>query len=723
MSSTLASQSSRAGRKAVRMAQLFKLDSIFDGLISGRLCGERFEPETAQLILVLLERLEWIPDARQLASAMPHFPDCFELNQLRSALAILGYKSSEEAVKGHSLWRYPHGTVIEQNGLWLLAKDDRQPRLFRPSDVDEVSAPIDPNKTYRLARFERTAATDDDHYSSWTSRLLGRFTPELRLLIALTFLSGLSAILIAFGITTLFDTVIPTRNYATLAGILLGLGAVFVFDFKFRRIRAEVVGRVSGRLEYVLGGALLDKLLRLPTVMLSGSSLGDQMARLRQFESIRDLFGGPVVVLMLELPMALLLLLTVAIIAWPLAVMLAAYAVIFGTIAFLLAPAIRRASQNQSISQGKLNRVVLEVLEQRHRIGRDGLAPIWLGRVETHVRELGQARRRSMSLSRWLDALSQASLPLAAGSVIGVGALFVIYGTLTGGALIAATILSWRLFAPVQQGLVLLPKLQNVLSLFKQIDGLMRLPEEESGSEQGNEAIGAKGNIAAKGLVLRYPKSIAPALVGVQFSIPHGAFFTVSGASGAGKTTLLKVLAGQLQPQAGAVLFNDTNLSQMSRSFRARNIAYVSQSPLYIYGSVAQNLRLSDPTADDAQLMSILSELGLADWIDSLPDGIDTRLDPSLDRAMLSASVLSSLAVAQALLTHPAVLLMDEAVGSMDSALESHLLAALEARRDRMTSVLVTHRPSLIRRSDRTILLNSGAAQVLETNKEQRQAS
>ena len=328
-----------------------------------------------------------------------------------------------------------------------------------------------------------------------------------------------------------------------------------------------------------------------------------------------------------------------------------------------------------------------------------------------------------MSLSRWLDALSQGGLPLAAGSVIGVWALFVIYGTLTGGALIAATILSWRLFAPVQQGLVLLPKLQNVLSLFKQIDGLMRLPEEESGSEQGNEAIGAKGNIAAKGLVLRYPKSIAPALVGVQFSIPHGAFFTVSGASGAGKTTLLKVLAGQLQPQAGAVLFNDTNLSQMSRSFRARNIAYVSQSPLYIYGSVAQNLRLSDPTADDAQLMSILSELGLADWIDSLPDGIDTRLDPSLDRAMLSASVLSSLAVAQALLTHPAVLLMDEAVGSMDSALESHLLAALEARRDRMTSVLVTHRPSLIRRSDRTILLNSGAAQVLETSKEQRQAS
>ena len=116
----------------------------------------------------------------------------------------------------------------------------------------------------------------------------------------------------------------------------------------------------------------------------------------------------------------------------------------------------------------------------------------------------------------------------------------------------------------------------------------------------------------------------------------------------------------------------------MSRSFRARNISYVSQSPLYIYGSVAQNLRLSDPTADDAQLMSILTELGLADWIDSLPDGIDTRLDPSLDRAMLSASVLSSLAVAQALLTHPAVLLMDEAVGSMDSALESHLLAALE---------------------------------------------
>ncbi|MEO1025564.1 MAG: ATP-binding cassette domain-containing protein [Pseudomonadota bacterium] len=723
MSAVSAPYPSGSGRKGVRMAQLFKLDAIFDGLTSGRLCGQKFDPETAQIILILLERLEWIPDARQLASALPHFPSRFSINQLRSTLSVLGFKSTEETVKGNSLRRYPNGTVIEKNGLWLLEKNDQSHRLFRPSDDDEETETIVPNKAYRLAWFERASHTDDVSPGSWTGRLLGRFTPELRLLIALTFLSGLSAILIAFGITTLFDTVIPTRNYATLAGILLGLGAVFVFDFTFRSIRADIVGRVSGRLEYVLGGALLDKLMGLPAVMLSGSSLGDQMARLRQFESIRDLFGGPVVVLMLELPLALLLLLTVAIIAWPLAAMLAAYAVVFATIAFLLAPAIRRASQNQSMAQSKLNRVVLEVLEQRHRIGRDGLAPIWLGRVDAHVRDLAHARRRAMSLSRWLDGLSQASLPMAAGSVIGVGALFVIQGSLTGGSLIAATILSWRLFAPVQQGLVLLPKLQNVLGLFKQIDALMRMPEEESGSEQGNDTGGTQGNLVAKSLVLRYPKSIAPALAGVQFSIPHGAFFTVSGPSGAGKTTLLKVLAGQLQPQVGAVLFNDTNLSQMSRAFRARNIAYVSQSPLYIYGSVAQNLRLSDPTADDDQLISILNELGLTDWIESLPNGIDTRLDPSIDHSMLPASVMSSLAVAQALLTQPAVLLMDEAAGSMDSVLEEHLLAALEARRATMTSVLVTHRPSLIRRSDKAILLNAGAAQVVETQKEPRQAS
>jgi ABC-type bacteriocin/lantibiotic exporter with double-glycine peptidase domain len=195
------------------------------------------------------------------------------------------------------------------------------------------------------------------------------------------------------------------------------------------------------------------------------------------------------------------------------------------------------------------------------------------------------------------------------------------------------------------------------------------------------------------------------------------------GASGSGKTTLLRVLSGQIVPQAGAVLFNDLNLTQLSSGFRARNIAYVSQQPLFIYGSIAQNLRLVDPFAEDQKLLSVLDEMGLGPWVSGLPDGIDTRLDPTVDGALLSSSVLTSLSVAQALLSAPRVLLLDEPAGNMDVELETKLVEALERRRGQMTSVVVTYRPSLIHRADKVIILNAGTAVMRDTAELARQVS
>lgn len=717
-----------AKRTEERAEQIFELDTLYDGLVSGRLCGQAFEPETAQLLLVLLERLDWIPDARRLAGALPHFPDGFGVNEVRSTLATLGFESTHSEMVGSRLVASPLETVINDDaGLWLLRQNsDGRAFLVRPQEIGEQTRDIAKRKRYGVSHFRSMAAVAElapmRAQQSWVGETINRFAPELRLLLFLTFLSGCTAILIAFGITTIFDTVIPTRNFATLAGILVGLCLVFAFDVAFRRIRADIVGRVSGRLEYILGGALLGKLLRLPMPMLTGVSLSDQLARLRQFESVRDLFGGPVVLLMLELPLALLLLVAVAIIAWPLALLLTIYIAVFSFLAFMLSPAVRRETRKQGAAQSILNRVVLEVLEQRQQIGREGLAPIWINKIDGRVQDLVHARRRLTNLSRWLDAMSQSSLPLAAASVIGVGAALVIQGTLSGGSLVAATILTWRLFAPVQQGLLLLPKLQDVARLFQQIDALMRIPDEENGSER-QQRQSRDGHLATRGVVLRHPKSIAPVLMGVQLDIPHGTFVAVTGRSGSGKTTLLRVLSGQVVPQAGAVLFNDLNLTQLSRGFRARNIAYVSQKPLFIYGSVAQNLRLADPTADDEKLLSVLDELGLAAWIATLPKGINTRMDPSVDGAHLSASVLTGLSVAQALLTDPVVLLLDEPVGNMDALLEAKLIEALERRRGHMTSVVVTYRPSLIKRADKVIILNAGSAIMRDTADLERQAS
>ncbi len=715
--------------KRLAAERMFELDLLSDSLMSGRLCGQAVTPVTVELMLVLLERLEWTPQTRSLAGALPHFPAQFGLAEFRATLGNLGYKSTEQTLPGRSLRQCPPETLVcdARGDTWLIRNEGRRTLLIQPSEVRERRKPVRPAADYRCFQFEKP---DIDHGASlaatrgtsWVGDLMFRFAPELRLLVILTLMSGATAILIAFGITKIFDTVIPTRNTETLKGIILGLGLVFCADFSLRRIRAGIVGRISGRMEYLLGGALLGKLLRLPSSMFSGVSLSDQLQRLKQFETIRDLFGGPVALLLLEYPLVVLMLAAVAVIAWQLALILLALITVFVVLGFFIAPAVRRAGKQQTAAQSRFNRTLLELLSQRARIGREGLSDHWIAAIEQRVRDVARTRRQLNALTRWLDGLSQVSLPLSASLVIGFGAYLAMGGILTPGQLVASTILTWRLFAPVQQTLTLLPKLQDVRALFSQIDTLMKLPEEESGAT-GQLETRCLGHIETRGLVFRHPRSIAPTLIGVQLEIPHGALVALTGRSGSGKTTLLQVMAGQLAPQAGVVLLNALNLTQLSRDFRARNVAYVSQAPLFFFGSVAQNLRFADPAADDARLLEVLEEVGLGAWIATLPDGLNTRIDPDLDTGILTSSVRTCIAVAQAFLSNPAVLLLDEPAGGMDSTFESHLIAALERRRGTMTCVLVTHRPSLMRRTDSVIFLNAGNAVMRNTADLERAAS
>jgi ATP-binding cassette subfamily C protein/ATP-binding cassette subfamily C protein LapB len=127
--------------------------------------------------------------------------------------------------------------------------------------------------------------------------------------------------------------------------------------------------------------------------MFSGVAMSDQMARLRQFETIRDLFGGPVVLMLLEYPLIILMLVTIALMAWQLALILAGLIVVFLTIGIMIAPAVRRASRMQGVAQNRLNKTLLEILAHRHQIGREGLTDHWVVQTEQRLRDVTCARR------------------------------------------------------------------------------------------------------------------------------------------------------------------------------------------------------------------------------------------------------------------------------------------------------------------------------------------
>ncbi len=694
------------------LARVFKLDSLFDAMISGRLCGKKVDGGIAQILLVLLERIGWKPNVAELAHAMPHYPEHFGLAEIRSAMANLGYLSAIMPVLGSRLQLCPKCTLVcdETGELWLVRATNKGVELFQPGDLEQTKH-VQANALYRTIQFETRgfgSLTASNRGANWAGGVLFRFRSELATLFILTVFSGLIVILVAFGVKTVFDTIIPSRNTETLRAVIIGLGLVALAELMFRRIRANALSRVAGRIEYILGTTLFGKLMRLPAAMLTNASESEQFARFKQFETLREVFGGPIVLLVLELGVAALLLVAIAMIAWQLSLFLVGLALLFLVIAMALRPAIGRANGALSAAQSRFQAANSELFACRKSIRRRGLYDAFSERQRDALRSLIRARRKLSLEVRLLDSLALVSLPFAGASAIGVGALLVMQGSLSAGQLIAVTILTWRLFAPIQQVILVLPKLPELRRLLNQVDLFFKIPEEPKG-QPSDVTRPCRGDVAISNLVVRFPGAILPTLVGGEFKIPAGKLIAVTGPSGSGKSTLLRVLSGSLAPQSGVVMVDGLNVLQLSQGYRNRHIARVSQEPIIIFGTVAQNLRLAAPGASDAHIEEVLEELGLDTWVSTLSDGINTRIDPTTMTDVLSPGIRTLLSVAQALLADPAILLLDEPVGGLDAVREAYLVHALLSRRGKMTTFLVTHRPSLISQSDGLIYLEGGA--------------
>lgn len=691
-------------------------DAILDGLIAGSISGQPMDPQDAALLLGVLEKLGWPPDAGQLAGAMPYLIDRLKVPTLREVIRNLGFSCRMRQMPARLIPddETPRVLVGRDGRLWQLGFGARSlPEAVRLA-VGEM-----PAEQRRLRRFRSYTCIDfapgeaaldlgrSTTRESYVFENLMRFGPDLGLALLLTVFSGVLTVAFSIMVIFLFDLVVTGQQPGVITALLFAAGMLFALDLVFRGIKARLLGQVAGRFEYLLGGALFDKLLKLPRKMIDQAPISEQTVRLRELEGVRDVFAGPFTIVALELPVTLILLAVIAFLSPPLALVILGIVAVFVGATLCLVPSLVRRGAGLSRARNALTGLQMELIAKRTFIARNGLAWPWMAKAQRTVSAVVTARFRLSRAASALEALSYLFMPLSATSVIFLGAERAIAGALSGGELVAITMLTWRAVAPIQQGLLILPKTRDLLRLFRQVDAMMRFAEEENlpdVEKRDHQAFA----LTASNLFLRGPHAQVPTLAGVGLDIPAGLFVSVTGASGSGKSALLGVLSGQIQPQAGSVMLGDVSLAEMSHSARGSQIMLIPQQPMLIYGSLAQNLRFVDPLVSDAQIEAVLEEVGLARLLARLPEGAQSRIDPAVDTTLLSGGVRTAVAVAQALLKKPSVLMLDEASEDVDPIIDAAIVAALQRRRGGMTSLVVTHRPSIIRASDARLQIAQG---------------
>jgi ATP-binding cassette subfamily C protein LapB len=290
--------------------------------------------------------------------------------------------------------------------------------------------------------------------------------------------------------------------------------------------------------------------------------------------------------------------------------------------------------------------------------------------------------------------------------VIITGVYLITDGELSMGGLIACSMLSGRIMAPFGQLAGLITQYHNAQIALQSLEEVMSKPVERPEGAQFISREMFKGEIEFKNVTFAYPGAQMESLSDVSFKIKPGEHVAILGRVGSGKSTLQKLAMGLYQPTDGAILIDGIDLRQLDPSELRSRVGYVPQDVTLFYGSLRDNLNLSNTQVSDTAMVRAVEIANLAEYVNRHPQGFDMMIGERGDS--LSGGQRKSVALARGVINEAPLLLMDEPTGSMDhsteAAVKKHLAEFIKGR----TWLVVTHRNSLLEMVDRIIVLDNG---------------
>ena len=213
-------------------------------------------------------------------------------------------------------------------------------------------------------------------------------------------------------------------------------------------------------------------------------------------------------------------------------------------------------------------------------------------------------------------------------------------------------------------------------------------------------------SIVFEHVAFAYPLRGGDVLADVELELRPGETVALIGESGAGKSTLVSLLLGFTLPSSGRIRVGDVDLANVDPAAWRRRIAYVPQRPTLFRGTVADNIRLGEPTADDGRVRRAAELAGAHEFVSALPDGYDTLVGDA--ERQLSTGERRRIALARAFLRDAPLVLLDEPTADLDPARLALVSAAIERLRPGRTVFLVAHRPEVAAQADRIVRLVDG---------------
>ena len=665
--------------------------------------------DLAACLLPLLKSLGWKGDPRHVAESLPHFANDLDLTGLRNVMAHLNYSSRPERLTLESL---------DVRLLPCLFLPDGAPAMVVQKLADGHATVFDSSagisKTVPAADVKGTAyfftkLTPDAGAGrqGWFKGVLERFRPLFWQAFIVTLLLNIFSLSTPLFVMSVYDKVIATASIPMLVALSIGVAMALVADTVLREVRSRVLAFVGARLDNIMGNNIFQHILSLPPGFTERATIGAQVARIKDFESVREFFTGPLATVFMELPFAIFYFAIIGLLGGILALVPVIATFLFIILGFLVLPQVRKNVGIASRAGARRQEFLVETLGKMRAVKLGAGEHTWVARYREMSARAAYGGFQNGVFASLINLGANMLIMLSGLATIMIGVLGVIDGTMTIGGLIAAMMLVWRVLSPLQTGFTLIQRIEQVRGSIRQIDGLMQLKPERDPKAMVQPLKNVKGRISFSRVSLRYNNDADPALVGVSFEVEPGEVVAVTGRNGSGKSTILKLLLGLYAPQAGSIRIDAADIRQIDPVEMRHAMAYVPQVCNLYFGSISQNLRLANPTATNADIRWACEIADVWDQIMALPRGLETRVgDGSTDH--LPTSFVQQLSLARAYLKRAPIMLFDEPVNGLDFEGDRTFMQAVEVFRGQSTIFMVTHRPSHLRIADRILVFDGG---------------
>lgn len=290
--------------------------------------------------------------------------------------------------------------------------------------------------------------------------------------------------------------------------------------------------------------------------------------------------------------------------------------------------------------------------------------------------------------------------------VLWFGGSRVLDGSMSIGSLFALLLYLTWFFEPILQLSNVYNLMQAAIAALDKLFGLLDTTTDVPLPDEPVALPATSGRMRMDGVRFGYVPSV-PVIERLDLEIAPGERVAVVGETGAGKSTVAKLAVRFHDPDEGAVRLDDVDLRDLDPDDLRRHVVLVPQEGFLFSGTLAENLRYAQPGLDDDALMAACRRIGIAEWIESLPDGLATEVRERGSR--LSAGERQLVALARALVADPAVIVLDEATSNLDPETEQRVEVALGTLLEGRTAIVIAHRLATADRADRVVVMADGA--------------